>query len=104
MFDRNLLAAKRLAIALKKRGIKTVFLRFPMDRHVWPVFDQEWSRKVQTAFVAIQLEVPEVTFLDLSHSPNFLSEEFRDPDHLNAKGALRYTDLIAPIAKAELKL
>ncbi len=104
VFDRNLRAAKRLALALKLRGIKTIFLRFPLEKHVWPVFEQQWSQKVQAAFQEIQSEVPDVTFIDLSHSPDFLSEEFRDPDHLNAKGALRYTDLIAPKAKAELGL
>ena len=102
VFDRNLSAAKHLAVALKQRDIKTVFLRFPMDRHVWPVFEQEWSKKVHSAFSAINLEVPDVTFVDLSHSTDFLSEEFRDPDHLNAQGAIRFTDLIAPIASVEL--
>ena len=102
IFERNLDAAKRLALALQQRGVKTVFLRFPMDKHVWPVFEQDWSRKVQAAFIDIKANAPHATFLDLSHSPDFLSDEFRDPDHLNAKGALRYTDLVAPVAKAEL--
>jgi hypothetical protein len=102
IFQRNLDSAKRLAQALQHRGVRTVFLRFPMDKHVWPVFEQEWSNKVQSAFIDIKSDVVNATFIDLSHSPEFLSDEFRDPDHLNAKGALRYTNLVAPIASAEL--
>jgi hypothetical protein len=102
IFQRNLDAAERLAQALQKRGIKTVFLRFPMEKHVWPFFEKEWSNKVQSAFAEIKSHTPDVSFIDLSHSPDFPSDEFRDPDHLNAKGALRFTGLIAPVANSSL--
>jgi hypothetical protein len=102
IFEKNLNAAKRLAASLEKRRIKTVFLRFPMERHVWPVFEQQWNDNVQSAFLAVKNEVKGVTFLDLSQSPDFPSEEFRDPDHLNAEGAQRYSQLIAPLIRAEL--
>jgi len=104
VFERNLNAAKRMATDLEEKRIKVVFLRFPMDRHVWPVFERKWSESVSAAFLEIKSVAKEATFLDFSHNQDFPSDEFRDPDHLNSVGAMRFSALIAPIVRAELGL
>jgi len=102
VFVRNLNAAKRLAIDLQMRDIKTVFLRFPMESHVWPVFEKQWNEKVHAAFQEIKVEAKDAIFFDFSHNSEFLIEEFRDPDHLNEVGAQRFSGLVASILSTEL--
>lgn len=95
LFERNFKALTTLLKRLDQKGIEVIFVRFPMDRHTWPVYESEWDRNVQEAYTAVWGSVGKRDFLDLSRDPRFETREFRDPDHLNVDGARRMTAILA---------
>lgn len=94
-FERNFQALLRLLSALDAKGIQVLFVRFPKERHVWPLYEQVWDQNVKDAYAAVWGAGSKRAFFDLSRDPRFETGEFRDPDHLNQAGAQKLSAYLA---------
>jgi hypothetical protein len=105
VYPRNLAAAEALVSVLVARGVKPVLLRFPEEPSLRAIYPKDWTELVTQSYreLAKSLPGPAPAFWDLSEDPAFLSEHFRDPDHLNQAGAEVLATTLAPRLAALLK-
>src|SRR5690606_13881084 len=89
VFEHNFKALTSLLRTLDQKGITAIFVRFPMEKHTWPVYDAVWDQNVKDAYAAVRNGVGRRELFDHSRDFRFETPEFRDPDHLNEDGARR---------------
>ena len=92
---RNKAAMRRLIRELFDRKFEVVYLRMPIHRAVWSQFPPEWEALVAAEILDLQLLFPRLRIRDESRRPGLGAEMFRDPDHLNAKGARAFSRVLA---------
>lgn len=95
VFSSNMAALIHLVRDLKSKGIRVVLIRFPKEEHVWPVYDPDWNKKVNEAYLALTGAVGATEFMDFSRDLRFVLADFRDPDHLNQDGARRLSGILS---------
>ncbi len=98
VFARNLEAAKRLIADANRRGVNVKLLRFPKSPAGRKLYLAAWDDVVDGAVKSLTSDVRSLRFemIDMSRDERFLTEDFRDPDHLNRHGAARLSALLAP--------
>ena len=94
--DANLAGLARLRDLAAGRGLKLILVRYPKEPSQRAVFPPAWQELIAGA----RQRFPELPFWDFSNDTAFVSEDFRDPDHLNRRGAAR----LAPLLDARLRL
>ncbi len=94
--DRNLEALIRLLRFLRERDLQVVLIRFPHHRGYWENRPPSWDAAYQRALDRVWQEFGRdaFPFWDFERVPVFSDEEFRDGDHLNAKGSERFSAIV----------
>jgi hypothetical protein len=102
VIPRNLAAFARLVQGVKARGLRLILVRFPVHPaylHASPDFDRAYARLHELA----RRVAPDAEVLDFSSTPAFGDEEFYDDDHLNQRGATRFTPMLSARVEALLR-
>lgn len=88
ILERNLAAAARLVGSVRAAGVTPILIRFPHEPSLRQVYPKAWSALVAKAHADLEEALGTgVELWDFTEDPRFLTEHFRDPDHLNQKGA-----------------
>ncbi len=105
VYPANLAAAAGLIQDLRARGVTPVLLRFPHEPSLRKIYPPEWHAFVAQAYQELGRLTPGTppAFWDLSGEEQFATAHFRDPDHLNQKGAELLARILAPKLAALLK-
>lgn len=98
IFEANLASAAILVQALRARGVRPVLLRFPHEPSLRAIYPPQWQDFVARAYAELNRRVggEALVFWDLSDDARFLTQHFRDPDHLNQAGATLLGELLKP--------
>lgn len=99
--ERNLMAVKALITELNARKTKVALVRFPNEPALRALFPAEWHEKVAAA--ERELRGLAYEYWDLTNEDAFVTTDFRDPDHLNEKGATKLAELLTPKLEALLR-
>ena len=94
--DRNIEALVRTLRLLRERDLRVVLIRFPHHRGYWENRPRSWDAAFQRALDRVWREFGRETFpfWDFERVPVFSDDEFRDGDHLNAKGSERFSAIV----------
>ncbi len=94
--DRNVEALIRTLRFLRERDVGVVLVRFPHHRSYWENRPQSWDATYQRALGRVWREFGRDAFSywDFERIPVFSDDEFRDGDHLNAKGSERFSAVV----------
>jgi hypothetical protein len=92
-FEQNVAQVKETVRACRAAGVECVL--FVMPAHV--VYRSELADKLRTGterlLNAVRTDTP-VRFLDFSADPRFAADDFADGDHLNERGAKKFSPLL----------
>jgi hypothetical protein len=79
--------------SLRARGVRAVVLLMPAHRYYSAIFDPETRNRDKAALEQLCREYG-ADFHDYIDDARFADAEFRDPDHLNGRGADHFTQII----------
>ncbi len=98
VYARNLAAGKRLIAAANQEGIRVVLLRFPKSPEARSLYLPAWDTIVHDAMKSLGTDERHLVFsmIDLNRDERFVTADFRDPDHLNRRGAVHLAEILAP--------
>lgn len=98
VYDRNLKSAKNVIASANATGVNVVLLRFPKSPDVRRLYLAEWDQVVAAAIASLRDDPRNLQFtvVDLSRDERFVAADFRDPDHLNRRGAGHLAELLRP--------
>lgn len=97
----NETALVQLVKSARERGLKVLLLRFPLEPALRAQYPADWDNMTNGALTLLKAQGGfdgGVAFLDLTRDARFISNLFRDSDHLNQAGA----DALAPVLDAAL--
>lgn len=97
VYRRNLAAGKSLIADANAKGWRVLLLRFPKAPDARPLYLKEWDEFVTDARAELERDDRKLRFewLDLSRDERFEAPDFRDPDHLNRRGAAKLAGILA---------
>lgn len=103
--ERNYQALKRLLEILWQKQSPTLLVRFPLAPKARSLIPERIDRVAEDVRLRLGRELAprrfaELKIIDLSRDETFVSEEFRDPDHLNERGAQRLAQILAPLFRS----
>jgi hypothetical protein len=98
VYRRNIQAAARLIAEANARGVKVTLLRFPKSPDARPLYLPEWDQIIADATAELRTDPRGLRFelVDLNRDARFVQEDFRDPDHLNRRGAEHLAEVLGP--------
>lgn len=98
VYERNLEAGKRLIAEANRRGLAVKLLRFPKSPAARQFYRPEWDDVVVKALSSLSTDARNLRYemIDLNRDERFVTGDFRDPDHLNRRGAARLSEILAP--------
>jgi hypothetical protein len=82
---------------LAARRVRVLLVRFPLYEGARDLFPPDWDAEVDAAARALAARLPTGVFAywDASRFAEVASDDFRDPEHLNAAGAAKLTRALA---------
>jgi len=94
--DANIVAYRDLIATLNAAGKRVVLVRFPIYQPVYQYYPADWNAQIDRALAELRQD-PALTFefWDEHAYQGINAEEFRDPEHLNAAGAAKFTKYLA---------
>ncbi|MEM7233969.1 MAG: SGNH/GDSL hydrolase family protein [Planctomycetota bacterium] len=92
---RNAEALASLVTSLRQEGVSVVFLTLPTHSSYSDERPSKWDDWIDAAIASVCDRCGHVPYLDLRDDSRFVDEDFKDPDHLNARGARRLVDVLA---------
>jgi hypothetical protein len=99
----NLRAFQRMVEHLRSRGLQLVFVRFPVHPAYLAASPPEFSETFAQLERLARKLAPEATFLDYASATGLSDEDFYDDDHLNQRGAVRFTPVLSTAVEQLLR-
>jgi len=86
----------RMIQGLEARGIQVRLLRLPMHESYWAIVRPEWERTLSQTLELIRAktDVGPGDFWDYSTLASLEAHDYRDADHLNGWGAVKFSHLL----------
>lgn len=85
---------KRMIAKCKERGIKVVFVSTPCHQYYYEYYNPTQKRIVDSTYSALCSEFDNVKWLDFTTSDDYSIDEFSNVNHLNTKGAIKFTKML----------
>lgn len=85
---------KQILSMCKRRGVKVVFVSTPCHPYYYEYYDPTQIRIVDSTYKALCSEYDNVKWLDLTTSEDYSIDEFSNVNHLNTKGAIKFTRML----------
>ena len=92
----NIKAYRNLIASLNAEGKRVVLVRFPIYQPVYQLFPADWEAAIGQAVLELRRDPGlKFEFWDEHAYAGASAEDFRDPEHLNAAGAVKFTKFIS---------
>ena len=92
--EENLGYIKSIIDDCASRGINVLLVTTPTTAYYWKNLDEKQLQLMKSALTTLVQVNPNVEYLDLLKDGRFEDSDFRDADHLNPKGAEKFTKII----------
>lgn len=92
-YTRNIQYLEEILTAAEERRIEVVFVATPVYR-TYSRFTQEKYRRANIRAIKAFSKEFEITYLDYSNDKRFTIQDFYDNDHLNYRGAEKFTRIL----------
>lgn len=92
--EENTILIKNIIELCKKRNVNVLFISAPCHPYYYEYYNQVQKSIVDGTYNALCSEYDNVKWIDLTMSENFSIDEFSNVNHLNTKGAIKFTRMI----------
>ena len=85
---------RRMASTCREKGVGLVMLTCPVHEFFYSQMDQRQVDLLHRVADSICNEYPNVSYMDFMMSPLFTAEDMSNANHLNRRGALRFSRIV----------
>lgn len=90
----NMGELRRMASTCREKGVGLVMLTCPVHEFFYSQMDQRQVDLLHRVADSICNEYPNVSYMDFMMSPLFTAEDMSNANHLNRRGALRFSRIV----------
>ncbi|MCR5588230.1 MAG: hypothetical protein K6F72_01310 [Bacteroidales bacterium] len=83
-----------MATTCRERGVKMVMVTCPVHEFFYSQMDQRQVDLLHRVADSLCKEFPNVSYMDFMMSPLFTAEDMSNANHLNRRGALRFSQMV----------
>ena len=85
---------RRMAATCQERGVKMVMVTCPVHEFFYSQMDQRQVELMHRVADSLCAEYPNVSYMDFMTCPLFTAEDMSNANHLNRRGALRFSQMV----------
>lgn len=94
IYSVNMACLRQMAEMCMQRGITVVMLSCPVHEYFRSYFEQRQLDMLYAATDSLCAEYPNVVYMDFMDSPQFTADDMSNANHLNRRGALRFSQMV----------
>lgn len=94
IYSGNMACLRQIMELCKSHGVTVVMLSCPVHEYFRSYFEQRQLDMLYAATDSLCAEYPNVVYMDYTASPLFTADDMSNANHLNRRGALRFTQMV----------